>query len=46
LVRFITSAIVIERETNGTFSAWVAGLPAVYAAADTAALAKRVSDVQ
>ena len=33
--------IVIERESNGTFSAWVAGLPGVYAAADTAARAKR-----
>jgi predicted RNase H-like HicB family nuclease len=33
--------VVIERETNGTFSAWVAGLPGVYAAADTAAVAKR-----
>ncbi len=33
--------IVIERERNGTFSAWVAGLPGVYAAADTAAAAKR-----
>jgi predicted RNase H-like HicB family nuclease len=34
-------SIVVERETNGTFSAWVAGLPGVYAAADTAAIAKR-----
>ena len=33
--------VVIEREDNGTFSAWVAGLPGVYAAADTAAFAKR-----
>ena len=33
--------VVIERESNGTFSAWVAGLPGVYAAADTAAVAKR-----
>ena len=33
--------IVIEEESNGTFSAWVAGLPGVYAAADTAAGAKR-----
>ena len=32
--------VVIERESNGTFSAWVAGLPGVYAAADTAAVAK------
>ena len=34
-------SIVVERETNGTFSAWVAGLPGVYAAADTAGAAKR-----
>ena len=34
-------SVVIERETNGTFSAWVAGLPGVYAAADTASSAKR-----
>ena len=33
--------IVIEQESNGTFSAWVAGLPGVYAAADTAAAANR-----
>lgn len=33
--------IVVERESNGTFSAWVAGLPGVYAAADTATAAKR-----
>ena len=33
--------VVVERERNGTFSAWVAGLPGVYAAADTAAVAKR-----
>ena len=33
--------VVIERETNGTFSAWVAGLPGVYAAADDRATAKR-----
>jgi len=33
--------VVIERESNGTFSAWVAGLPGVYAAADTRAVAKR-----
>ena len=33
--------VVVERESNGTFSAWVAGLPGVYAAADTAAAAKR-----
>ena len=34
-------SIVVEPETNGTFSAWVAGLPGVYAAADTASAAKR-----
>ena len=34
-------SIVVERETNGTFSAWVAGLPGVYAAADTAGAAKQ-----
>jgi predicted RNase H-like HicB family nuclease len=34
-------SIVVEREANGTFSAWVAGLPGVYAAADTASAAKR-----
>ena len=34
-------SVVVERETNGTFSAWVAGLPGVYAAADTAGAAKR-----
>ena len=33
--------VVIEREENGTFSAWVAGVPGVYVAADTAAVAKR-----
>ena len=33
--------VVIEREDNGTYSAWIAGLPGVYAAADTAAMAKR-----
>jgi len=33
--------IVIEHEANGTWSAWVAGLPGVYAAADSLALAKR-----
>jgi len=33
--------IAIEREANGSVSAWVVGLPGVYAAADTAALAKR-----
>ena len=33
--------VVIEREGNGTYSAWVAGLPGVYAAADTAAAARR-----
>lgn len=34
-------SVVVEREDNGSFSAWVAGLPGVYAAADTAAVAKR-----
>ena len=33
--------VVVERESNGSFSAWVAGLPGVYAAADTPAAAKR-----
>ena len=33
--------VVVERESNGTFSAWVAGLPGVYAAVETAAMAKR-----
>ena len=33
--------VVIEQETNGTFSAWVAGMPGVYAAADDRATAKR-----
>ena len=33
--------IIVEQESNGTFSAWVAGLPGVYAAADTATAAKR-----
>jgi predicted RNase H-like HicB family nuclease len=33
-------SVVVEREQNGTFSAWVAGLPGVYAAADTAVRAK------
>jgi len=33
--------IIVEQESNGAFSAWVAGLPGVYAAADTAAVAKR-----
>src|SRR4029079_19289408 len=32
--------VVIEEEPNGTFSAWVVGLPGVYAAADTRAKAK------
>ena len=34
-------SIVVERESNGTFSAWVAGVPGVYAAADTASAAKQ-----
>lgn len=33
--------IIVEQESNGTFSAWVAGLPGVYAAGDTATAAKR-----
>jgi predicted RNase H-like HicB family nuclease len=33
--------VVVEREENGTFSAYIVGLPGVYAAADTAAVAKR-----
>ena len=33
--------IVIEHEANGTWSAWVAGLPGVYAAADSLAQTKR-----
>jgi len=33
--------IIVEQESNGTFSAWVAGLPGVYAAADTASAVKR-----
>ena len=33
--------VVVERESNGTFSAWVEELPGVYAAADTAAAPKR-----
>jgi predicted RNase H-like HicB family nuclease len=33
--------IIVEQEDNGAFSAWVAGLPGVYATADTAAVAKR-----
>ena len=33
--------VIVELETNGTWSAYVAGLPGVYAAADTATDAKR-----
>ena len=33
--------IIVEQESNGTVSAWVAGLPGVYAAADTVTAAKR-----
>ena len=33
--------IIVEQESNGSFSAWVAGLPGVYAAADTVTAAKR-----
>ena len=29
--------VVVEQESNGTFSAWVAGLPGVYAAAERTA---------
>lgn len=34
-------SVVVEREANGSFSAWVPGMPGVYAAADSAAVAKR-----
>lgn len=33
--------VIVEEEDNGTFSARVAGLPGVYASADTAGQAKR-----
>lgn len=33
--------VVIEQESNGTFSAWVPGVQGVYAAADTRASAKQ-----
>ena len=33
--------VVVEQEANGTWSAYVAGLPGVYAAADSAAQAKK-----
>ena len=33
--------VVVERESNGAFSAWVAGLLGVYPAADTAAAAAK-----
>lgn len=33
--------VIVEREKNGTFSAYIAGLPGVYAAAGTATVAKR-----
>jgi predicted RNase H-like HicB family nuclease len=33
--------IIVERESNGTVSAWVAGLPGVYASGDTVTAAKR-----
>ena len=33
--------VVVEQEANGTFSAWVVGLPGVYAAADSSAAARR-----
>ena len=32
--------VVIEQKSNGTFSAWIAGLHGVYVAANTAAAAK------
>jgi predicted RNase H-like HicB family nuclease len=33
--------VVVEEESNGTFSAWVPGVPGVYAAADTVKKAKQ-----
>ena len=33
--------VIVEEESNGTWSAYVAGLPGVYAAADSASDAKR-----
>ena len=33
--------VIVKRETNGSYSAWVAGLPGVYAAADTAREVRR-----
>ena len=33
--------IIVVQESNGTCSAWVAGLPGVYAAADTVTAANR-----
>ncbi len=33
--------VVIEEESNGTYSAWVPGVPGVYAAADTVREAKQ-----
>jgi len=33
--------VIVEQESNGTWSAYVAGLPGVYAAADSATEAKR-----
>jgi predicted RNase H-like HicB family nuclease len=33
--------IIVEQESNGTVTAWVAGLPGVYAAGDTVSAAKR-----
>jgi predicted RNase H-like HicB family nuclease len=32
--------VVIEEESNGTFSAWIAGLPGVYAVGETRAKTK------
>ena len=33
--------IIVEQESNGTVSAWVAGLSGVYSAGDTVTAAKR-----
>ena len=33
--------VVVEPESNGSFSAWVVGVPGVYAAADSEAQARR-----
>jgi predicted RNase H-like HicB family nuclease len=34
-------SVVVEREPNGTYSAWVPGVPGVYAAADSERAARR-----